>query len=54
MQMEQWVPFLTQKLEQRATDDARHILKTHEVIPLDKNIWAEMDRILARAGMPAN
>ncbi len=45
---EKWI-IKAQKLEHRATAEARHILKTHEVIPLDKSISAEMDRILARA-----
>ncbi len=38
-----------QKLEQRAAAEARHILETHEVTPLDKEILIKMNRIIVRA-----
>lgn len=38
-----------QKLEQKAADEARRLLKTHQVTPLSKEISTEMDRIIIRA-----
>jgi trimethylamine--corrinoid protein Co-methyltransferase len=35
-----------QRLEQKAAAEARRILKTHEVVPLDKDMLTELDRII--------